>query len=79
MDLEKAYRTVFSSPEGELVLADILSMLGHFSNKPESMDARCLAVSHTILSRLGAYSADGTRNYVRKVIEAGLMQDIATE
>lgn len=79
MDLEKAYRIVFNSPEGELVLADILSMLGHFSNKPESMDPKCLAVSHTILSRLGAYSSEGTRNYVRKVIEAGLMQDVVSK
>lgn len=73
-ELTKAYRATFEGPQGELVLCDILSLLGHFSNDPGRIDPACIAVSHTILSRIGAYSADGTRNYVRKVIEAGLMQ-----
>lgn len=75
-ELTRAYRAVFESQQGEIVLCDILSMLGHFANDPGRINPQCIAVSHTILSRLGAYSADGVRNYVRKVIEAGLKQDV---
>lgn len=76
--LMEAYRNVFSSPDGELVLADILSLLGHFANDPEYINVQCIAVSHTILSRIGAYSTKGTRNYVQKLIEAGLDNSVTT-
>lgn len=75
-ELIKAYRNTFNSPDGELVLADILSMLGHFANDPSRIEPHCMAVAHTILARLGAYSADGTRRYVKKVIESGFTDSV---
>ncbi len=76
-DLKKAYRNTFSGPDGELVLADILNLLGHFANDPGHINPQCIAVSHTILSRLGAYSVKGTRKYVEKVLEAGFEDSVA--
>lgn len=76
-ELEKAYQNVFNGPYGELVLADILSLLGHFANDPSTIDPKCIAVSHTIISRLGAYSTDGVRGYVAKIIEAGVEQSLS--
>lgn len=38
--LERAYRIVFTSPEGETVLADLAAECGMYQAPPESLDPR---------------------------------------
>lgn len=66
--LQRAYQTVFKTEEGELVLSDILSMLGFFSNIPERIDPRSISIANTILSRLNVYGESGVGDYVRAML-----------
>ncbi len=54
-----AYSRIFSTDEGKLVLADILSQLGYFSNMAEGIKPECIAVANTILSRCGLLNSAG--------------------
>lgn len=67
--LHKAYRKVFSGSDGELVLADILGLLGDTRNT--NINPECIAVANTIKTRLGAIDENGTIRYARSIIEAG--------
>lgn len=69
--LQEAYRAVFGTKEGEIVLADILSMLGFFSNQVERIDPHGVAVGNTILSRIGVFGSDGCTQYVHHILQAG--------
>lgn len=69
-ELTKAYRATFSGHQGALVLADILSLLGFFSNTPETINPMCIAVGNTILSRLQVFGSEGCAEYVGKILES---------
>ena len=55
----ESYSRVFSTQDGKIVLADILSQLGYFSNQPEGIRPECLAVANTLLSRCGLLNSSG--------------------
>ena len=63
-DVMDAYSRVFSTGDGQIILADILCLLGYFSNVPESIDPRCIAIANTILSRCGVLDSRGTGIYM---------------
>lgn len=54
-----AYKQVFGTEDGRIVLSDILSMLGYFANVPERINPQCIAAANTILSRCGIIDAGG--------------------
>lgn len=66
--LQRAYQTIFRTDEGELVLSDLLSMLGYFSNIPERIDPKSISIANTILSRLNVYGAGGVGSYVKAIV-----------
>ena len=68
-ELKKAYQQVASSQFGKLVFADILSLLGYFSNIPEKIKPENIAIANTILSRLNVFDASGVINYVSSIID----------
>ena len=71
--MQRAYRHVFESEEGQMVLGDILSELGLFANQPAKIHPECIAVANTILGRLGLYNGIGENNvsiYMAGVHEA---------
>ncbi len=70
IEKQRVYRQVFGSDEGQMVLADILSELGFFSNRPEMIHPACIAVANTILGRLGLYNGDNVSIYMSGVQEA---------
>lgn len=67
---QRAYRHVFESEEGQMVLGDILSELGFFANQPAKIHPECIAVANTILGRLGLYNGDNVSIYMAGVHEA---------
>lgn len=62
------YQNVFSGEDGVTVLSDILSLLGYFSNQPQYMDPKLLAVANTILARANVYDGDNVEDYVELMI-----------
>ncbi len=62
------YQRVFSTEDGVTVLSDILSLLGYFSNQPQYMDPKLLAVANTILARANIYDGDNVEDYVELMI-----------
>lgn len=56
----EAYRNVFTTEDGQIVLADVLSQLGYFANREECIKPPCIAVANTIISRCGLIGSDGT-------------------
>lgn len=68
--MQRRYQSVFSGKDGAIVLADILNMLGFFGNNPANIVPANIAVANTIISRLNIYSAEGTVNYVEKILQA---------
>ena len=68
---QDADRAGVGTKEGEIVLADILSMLGFFSNQVERIDPHGVAVGNTILSRIGVFGSDGCTRYVHHILQAG--------
>lgn len=67
---QRVYRHVFESDEGQMVLGDILSELGLFSNQPALIHPECIAVANTILGRLGLYNNDNVSVYMSGLHEA---------
>ncbi len=65
--LQVAYQHVFSGDDGVMVLSDILSQLGYFSNMPERIDPQRIAIANTILSRMNVYDASSVYDYVRSI------------
>ena len=63
-DVMRAYSNIFNTYDGQLVLADILSQLGYFSNQPESIKPECIAIANTILSRCGIMNSAGIGIYM---------------
>lgn len=68
-ELKKAYQQVASSQFGKLVFADLLSLLGFFSNIPDKIKPENIAIANTILSRLNVFDASGVINYVSSIID----------
>ncbi len=60
----EAYQSVFSATDGQIVLSDILSQLGFFSNIPERIKPECIAVANTILSRCGIMNSASNGIYM---------------
>ena len=67
-ELQRRYIQVFQGEAGVMVLSDILSMLGYFSNVPERIDPERIAIANTILSRLNVYGSDGVNDFVRAIL-----------
>lgn len=68
--LQNCYYSVFSSSEdGEVVLCDILSLLGFFSNTGKEREVDGLSVANTILSRLGLFSEEGALEYTKTILK----------
>lgn len=67
-ELQVKYKRVFSGPDGYMVLADILALLGFCNNVPDRIDPKCIAVANTILSRLDVFGRDGIVDYVARII-----------
>lgn len=63
-DVKAAYSRVFSTRDGQIILADILCQLGYFSNVPESIEPKCIAIANTILSRCDVLDSRGTGIYM---------------
>lgn len=63
-DVKAAYSRVFSTGDGQIILADILCQLGYFNNVPESINPKCIAIANTILSRCGVLDSGGTGVYM---------------
>ena len=68
-ELKKAYQQVASSQFGKIVFADLLSLLGFFSNIPDKIKPENIAIANTILSRLNVFDASGVINYVSSIID----------
>lgn len=67
--LQASYRDVFCGSEsGVMVLGDILSMLGYFSNVPDKISPERMAIANTILSRLNVFGSNGVNDYVRTIL-----------
>lgn len=69
-ELKKAYQQVASSQFGKIVFADLLSLLGYFSNIPDKIKPENIAIANTILSRLNVFDASGVINYVSSIIDS---------
>lgn len=67
-ELQRRYMKVFSGPDGNVVLADILAMLGFCNNVPDRIEPKCIAVANTILSRLDVFGTDGIVDYVARIV-----------
>ncbi len=75
-ELSLRYKKVFSGLDGNMVLADILAMLGFCNNIPDRIEPKCIAVANTILSRLGAFGTDGIVDYVTRITSGPSLADI---
>ena len=69
-ELSLKYQRVFSTEDGVTVLSDILSLLGYFSNQPQAMDPKLLAVANTILARANVYDSRNVEDYVGFMIHS---------
>ena len=67
-ELKKNYRKVFSADGGDVVLADILNLCGYFSNMPDSMDVKLIALANTILTRLNIYDTTDVKDFVARMV-----------
>ncbi len=67
-ELSIKYQKVFSDEDGVTVLSDILSLLGYFSNQPQYMDPKLLAVANTILARANVYDSSNVEDFVQLMI-----------
>lgn len=67
-ELIRKYQSVFAGPDGAVVLSDILSMLGYFSNVPDRIDPQRIAVANTIMSRINAFNDEGVTDYVKRIV-----------
>lgn len=67
-ELSIRYQMVFSGEDGITVLSDILSLLGYFSNQPQAMDPKLLAVANTILARANVYNSNNVEDFVELMI-----------
>lgn len=71
--LQRQYRQVFQGEAGVMVLSDILSMLGYFSNVPSRIDPERIAIANTILSRLNVFGEAGVGGYVHAMVNQAPM------
>ena len=69
-ELKKAYQQIASSQFGKIVFADLLSLLGYFSNIPDKIKPENIAIANTILSRLNVFDKSGVINYVSSIIDS---------
>lgn len=69
-ELSLKYQRVFSTEDGVTVLSDILSLLGYFSNQPQAMEPKLLAVANTILARANVYDSSNVEDYVELMIHS---------
>lgn len=77
-ELKRAYQQVANSQYGRIVFADILSMLGYFSNMPDKIKPELIAIANTVLSRLNIFDSQGILGYVDSIIQnAKPVKDIA--
>jgi hypothetical protein len=61
--LRRVYLSVFKdTPEGPVVLSDILNELGYFSQDPAIIKPECIAVANIILSKCGIFTANTTES-----------------
>ena len=67
--LKRSYQRVFQGEAGVIVLSDILSLLGYFSNVPSHIDPERIAIANTILSRLNVYSDSGVGDFVKAIVQ----------
>ena len=67
--LKRSYQRVFQGEAGVMVLSDILSLLGYFSNVPSHIDSERIAIANTILSRLNVYSDSGVSGFVKAIVQ----------
>ena len=65
-----SYSRVFSTQDGIIILGDILSQLGYFSNQPSEIRPECIAVANTILSRCGLLNSSSAEIYIDGISHA---------
>jgi len=56
--LTQAFKRVFCTADGELVLMHLLNRLGYFATDPEAVKPELTAVANWILMEMGAYSTN---------------------
>ena len=57
-ELTQAFKRVFCTPDGELVLMHLLNRLGYFATDETAIRPELTAVANWILMEMGAYSTD---------------------
>ena len=62
--VQGAYRRVFSTQDGLIILNDILGQLGLFNNVHDQIKPECISVANTILSRCGIITPESTGPYM---------------
>lgn len=64
--LKEAYKEVFvDSPNGDIVLMDLLNELGFFAIDPSSIRPELVAIANKILMRCGVYNTGaGLQRYI---------------
>jgi hypothetical protein len=55
-ELTRAFKRVFCTPDGELVLMHLLNRLGYFAKDPSVIDPKLTAVANWILMQMGVYA-----------------------
>ena len=55
-ELTRAFKRVFCTSDGELVLMHLLNKLGYFAIDPSAVDPQLTAVANWILMNMGVYA-----------------------
>ena len=69
-DIERAWRTVFKTPEGRLVLTDLMVYLGRFRQQPQTHDAVAKSnIAFWILTKMGVYKKENQTRIINTYID----------
>ena len=72
----QTWQTVFGTPEGEAVLAEMLNNLGYFSADPDLITPKLTAFANWMLAKIGIITIENLPRYIKAVVASKSTDDI---
>jgi len=72
----QTFQSVFSTNEGQAVLAIMLNRLHYYANDPEYIDPQLTAFANWLLGKIGSLTVDNLGEFTKAVVGASSTKDI---
>ena len=72
----QTFQAVFSTNEGQAVLAIMLNRLRYYANEPEYIDPQLTAFANWLLGKIGSLTVDNLGDFTKAVVGVSSTKDI---